>query len=169
MTEPMDDVTTTEDLEGEEPEGDPEPIPTARWLIPLVAVLGVVGLVAVALARGPITFDPTTPEGAVQEYLLAISQERWDDAVAILDPESFGSCGGEDISAMGQQAFTAAHESTDVTDSTAVVAVTLQFGEGDVFGTAWEQYEQFTLIDRDGFWYISQDPWPYFRWSCEPL
>jgi hypothetical protein len=127
----------------------------------------VVALVAIALTRGPTSFDPTSPEGAVQDYLLAVSQSRWDDAYAILDPEAFEGCEPSDIAAAGAQEFTAVHDSTETAGINTVVTVRLMFGDAGPFGSGWEQPERFILVERDGFWYITQDPWPYFRWSCE--
>ncbi len=143
-------------------------IPTARWAVPAGLVVLVVILVAVALVRGPTTFDPTTPEGAVQDYLLAITQERWEDAFAVLDPESFSNCEPRDILAGGNlQPFTAVHDGTNQGAGRASVQVRLRFSDQGGFGGAWENWERFELIETDGFWYITGDPWPYFRWSCE--
>jgi hypothetical protein len=144
-------------------------VPVRSWAIPAIGIVAVIGLVAVALSRGPTTFDPTTPEGAVQEYLLAVSQGQWEQAFNILDPDSFDGCEPSDIAAAGQQSFTAVHESTDANDINATVLVRLRFGEMGLFGSGYESTEQFSLIESDGFWYITQDPWPYFRWSCEQL
>ncbi|MCI0544521.1 MAG: hypothetical protein L0Z49_08785 [Actinobacteria bacterium] len=143
-------------------------VPLSSWLVPTAAVVGVVVLVAIALLRGPTTFDPTTPEGAVQEYLVAIEGSQWEDAFAILDPDSFAECDPEDIAANGeQQPFTAVHDNTEISGDTAFVLVRLQFGDQGPLGTGWTQQEQFTLTESDGFWYLTQDPWPYFRWACE--
>ena len=163
----MDDPVLTEPAEtGGEP-AEERRYSIWSWALPTLAIVGVMALVAIALLRGPTTFDATTPEGAVQEYLQAISRADWEAAFAILDPETFERCEPSDIAAAGQQTFTAAHESTEELGANTLVAVTLRFGDGGMFGSGYEQYEQFTLIDLDGFWYITQDPWPYFTWSCD--
>ena len=162
------DANMTEDTR--EPLGQPAEtrVPTATWAIPVVAIAAIIGLVAIALTRGPTSFDPTTPEGAVQDYLLAVSQSRWDDAFAVLDPDSFENCEPGDIANSGQQGeFIASHDSTETAGANTLVNVRLRFGDSGMFGSGWESYEQFTLVEQDGFWYITQDPWPYFRWSCE--
>jgi hypothetical protein len=164
----MTDQPTPDDESEATGEPDGSPGPASRWLVPLLAIVGIVILVGIALGREPTTFDPTSPEGAVQEYLLAISQERWDDAYVILDPEAFADCDPEDIASAGQQqAFTAVHDGTETAGSNTIVRVTLRFGDQDPLGSGWEQPEQFVLVDRDGSWYINEDPWPYFRWACE--
>lgn len=142
-------------------------IPTARWAIPAGLVVLVIALVAVALLRGPTHFDPTTPEGAVQDYLVAITEERWEDAFAVLDPESFSNCEPGDIRAGDVQPFTAVHDGTSQQGTQTLVSVRLRFGDQGGIGAGWESWEQFVLIERDGFWYLTGEPWPYFRWSCE--
>jgi hypothetical protein len=156
-----------------------------------VIAVGVVALVGIALARGPAQLDPSTAEGTVQEYLQAISDQRWEDAYAVLDEQRFADCGPEDIANVNPGPFSATLGQSDDSgveipiapgggfdngipgtttppDDTALVQVTLRFGEGGVFGSGWEQWETFSLVSRDGFWWISEDPWPYFRWSCSP-
>jgi hypothetical protein len=161
-----DERSLDEHDEADEP--DAPPVSVSRWLVPLLVIIGIAVLVGIALGRGPVTFDPTTPEGAVQEYLLAISQSRWDDAYAILDPEAFSDCDPDDIAANGApQDFSAVHEGTETAGENTLVRVTLRFGDQDPINPGWEQPEQFVLVDRDGSWYITQDPWPYFRWACE--
>ncbi|TDI55747.1 MAG: hypothetical protein E2O96_04660, partial [Acidobacteria bacterium] len=64
----------------------------ARWLWPLGIGLTVVALAIVALVREPVQLDPSTPEGTVQEYLQAISDEDYNKAFELLDPEGFEGC-----------------------------------------------------------------------------
>lgn len=164
-----DDSQPTEAFPAEpEYEEDGYRIPTARWAVPAGLVIVVVALVAIALLRGPTHFDPTTAEGAVQDYLLAINEARWEDAFAVLDPESFPNCEPQDIFAGGNvQPFSAVHDGTDQQAGSTLVNVRLRFGDQGGIGGGWESWEQFVLIERDGFWYITAEPWPYFRWSCE--
>lgn len=152
---------------GAQPEDDSSfQVPTLRWAVPAVLVVAVVALVAVALLRGPSSFDPTTPEGAVQDYLLAISDQRWEDAFAVLDPDSFPGCEPEDIRAGHIEPFTATHDGTRIQAGRAMVDVRLRFSDQGGIGGGWESWEQFTLVERDSFWYITGEPWPYFHWNC---
>ncbi|MGH8946523.1 MAG: hypothetical protein ACRDVL_10265 [Acidimicrobiia bacterium] len=158
-----------------------------RWAIPAGIAVAVVALVVVALVRDPLTLDPETPEGTTQEYLQAISDERWEDAYAVLDPQRFADCGPSDIAAHGPgEAFTASLQApagfererfeeipgdaagtTIAPDDQTIVEVTLRFGEPGPFGSGgWTTYEVFDMVSRDDFWWISGDPWPYFSWRC---
>lgn len=163
-----DDIQPTgADSHEDDTEEDGNRIPTARWAVPAGLVVVVVALVTVALLRGPTLFDPTTPEGAVQDYLLAITEERWEDAFAVLDPQSFPDCEPDDIMAGEIRPFTAVHDRTEQQAGRTLVSVSLRFGDQGAIGGGWESWEQFVLIERDGFWYITGEPWPYFHWSCE--
>jgi hypothetical protein len=162
----------TDDIQsaGSQPEPeDDHRVELRRWVIPAGLVVLVVALVAVALYRGPTTFDPTTPEGAVQEYLQAVADGRWEDAFAVLDPEAFADCEPSDMMIGVTEPFTATHEGTTYVGDRAGVEVKLRFGDPGGIGSGWETWERFELIESDGFWYITGDPWPYFRWSCERL
>jgi len=160
----------------------------ARWGIPVGIAAVVAILVVVALVRDPVQLDPDSPEGTVQEYLQAISDERWEDAHAVLDPEGFAECNPSDIASNAPgQPFTASlqegdarqggrieevpsdDETTATTtppDEERIVEVTLRFGDTGPLGSGWTTHEVFEVVSRDGFWWISGDPWPYFGWSC---
>lgn len=165
---------------------------TSKWLIPIGLGVLVVGLVIVALTRGPVELDPDTPEGTVQEYLLALHEGRWDDAVELVHPEWRGTCEGSDLAISGITGFTAelgftggfggdfgggfvqqtfteigSEEFQDLPASSTTVEVTINRGDnGAALGTGWSEYVTFELVDEDDFWWISGDPWPYFIWNC---
>lgn len=150
-----------------------------RWLALAAVVVVIIGLVVVALVRQPVELDPASPEGTVQSYLQAISEERWEDAYAALDPEEFGHCDPFDISSsMPSQPFSATLGSTRGNDSemsegtpppggAARVSVRLRFGSEGPFGSSWETTEVFRLKELGGVWRITGEPWPYFSWACE--
>ncbi len=155
----------------------------ARWLWPLGIGLAVVTLVIVALVREPVQLDRSTAEGTVQEYLQAISNEDYNKAFEVLDPDGFDGCSTSDlIRSAPRDAFTATlgfsdnpnrfrpigEEGPPSNEDLVAVDVTLRFGSGDLFGGSWDQYETFFLISKDGSWWITDnpDPWPYFTWDC---
>ena len=160
----------------------PERVP--GWLIPGVVALITVVLVTIALIREPATFDPDSPEGTVQEYLVAIGDERWEDAFAVLDPEFFAGCDPTDLARSApREPFTAvlrdgdgavvrpappfdAEFSPDTPKVDAFVEVEIRFGDPGPFGGGYSEYAFFELTEKDGFWWIASDPWPYFAWSC---
>jgi hypothetical protein len=145
--------------------------------------VAVAALVLVALVRDPVALDPDSPQGTVQGYLQAISDDRWEDAYEVLDPEIFAGCGPSDIASNAPaDPFTASLHAEDfdrgrfpgiVTGATTppddetVVEVTLRFGDTGPFGSGgWTTYAAFDLVSRDGLWWISGDPWPSFSWRC---
>lgn len=152
----------------------------ARWLVPAALAVVVLVLVVVALVRDPQVLDPATPEGVVQTYLQAISDQRWEDAYAALDPAALADCDPLDISASTpSQPFTASLGSgrgrepeitttngTGPAEATTRVGVTLRFGSDGLFSSSWETSEIFRLVDKEGRWLITGDPWPYFSWAC---
>lgn len=154
------------------------------WLLPVGLAVGVALLVAIALLRGPVELDPDSPEGTVQEYLVAISEERWDDAIEILHEEWRGNCTGGDVRSMTPGDFTAAMGAADGFGGFAArepfeqvgdgppppepeekVEVTIRHNDGGL-GSGWDEYVVFELVDEDDFWWLAGDPWPYFVWSC---
>lgn len=141
-----------------------------KWLWPVVIGGFVIALVIVALVREPIQLDPTTPEGTVQEYLQAISDGDFEAALEALDPESFENCTAADLQrSVWQEDFTASlpSEPGDPSGGRAFVEVTMRFGSGGpVLGGGWDTQETFVLVEHDGFWWITEDPWPYFGFEC---
>lgn len=160
-------------------------------MLPVVLGVLVVALVVVALTRDSAQLDPDTPEGAVQEYLLALHEERWEDAIAVIHPQWLGDCVASDLEAVADPEFTAeltddvsgelggfapvretfeeigADASTeDLPGSDTRVEVMISHEEGGAFGSSWNEYVVFELVDEDDFWWIGGDPWPYFTWSC---
>lgn len=155
-----------------------------RWLLPAGLGVLVVILVAIALARGPVSLDPETAEGAVQEYLVALSDERWDDAAAVIHEDALGDCTGDDIAMFGTVDFTAelgfegdffgGVGMRETFDDGAVnpppgdtfVDVTIHHSTDGGFGSSWSEHVSFELLEEEGFWWITGDPWPYFVWNC---
>ena len=156
------------------------------WLLPVILGIAVVALVAVALTRGPVTLEPDTAEGTVQEYLVAISEERWDDAVAVIHDDWRGRCRGEDLARFSQGDFSAElgvpsgfggfgvgggfaegeEPGPTIPANTTAVEVTITHDQGGGIGSSWEEFVVFEVTDDGDFWWIVSDPWPYFIWNC---
>lgn len=155
-----------------------------RWIWPVAIGVAIVALAVIALVREPVALDPDTPEGTVQIYLQAISDEEYDKAFELLDPDSFEGCAPAHIarhspsepfsatlgSSSGSDIATPVRPPPEpdhsLPDDVVWVDVTLRFGTGGPFGSSWESWEQFVLFERDGFWWITGEPWPYFVWEC---
>lgn len=149
------------------------------WVLPVGLGVVVVVLVAIALSRGPVSLDPDTPEGTVQEYLVAINEERWEDAIEIVHEDTRGDCEGSDLAVVASGDFTAelGSETTtgdpgvrepgvDVPGETTHVAVTINRNETGALGTGWSENVVFQLVEDDGLWWLTGEPWPHFTWSC---
>lgn len=151
--------------------------------MPVGLTVLVAGLVAIAMLRGPVELDPDTPEGTVQEYLTAISEERWDDATAVIHADWLGACDGEDLSRHASTDFSAElgqdglggefmeQRFADVgqeqlPEADTQVEVTITHTDQGGLGSSWSQYVIFDLVDDEDFWWIVNDPWPFFVWTC---
>jgi hypothetical protein len=156
--------------------------------MPVGLTVLVIALVVIALTRGPVVLEPDSPEGTVQEYLVAINEERWEDAVAVIHPEWLGECEADDLATFASSDFGAelgmasqfggavvserfdeigvdqAAEPLPVGKTT--VEVTIIHNEAGGLGSSWNEFVVFELVDEDDFWWISNDPWPYFVWNC---
>ena len=160
------------------------------WLLPVGLAVVVVALVTIALTRGPVTLDPDSPEGTVQEYLLAISETRWDDAVAVIHDDWRGSCQGFELQRFAPGDFSAelgspngfggveVREEFGVTgedgepgltipaNSTQVDVTINHHDDGGLGASTWQEYVTFEVTFDGDFWWIVGDPWPYFLFSC---
>lgn len=154
------------------------------WLLPAGLVIGVAALVTIALARGPAELNPDSPEGTVQEYLVAVDEERWEDALEVIQPQWRGTCEADDLAAFDPGDFTAelGHQDElggmmggsgevfvgeDLPSADTSVEVTIQRGSVGPLGSGWSEWVVFELVDEDDFWWITGDPWPYFIWNCQ--
>lgn len=153
------------------------------WLLPVGLAVLVGGLVTIALLRGPVELDPDTAEGAVQEYLLAVREDRWEDAIAVVHIDALGECTASDMSRFDPGPFTAELGAPGgigfaqtfpmgedpvrpVPEGDEIVDVTIHRDAGGGLGSGWDEYVRFELTDDGDFWWITGDPWPYFVWQC---
>lgn len=125
-----------------------------------VGVLVVVAVVVIAL-RPPATFDPATPEGAVQGYLEAVFDDDETAALGYLEPKS--PCDEHDISdASVDSSARVVLVETEVDDDTARVEVEMTFSRGQGLFDSYEysQDESFDLVDFGDRWLLTGEPWP---------
>lgn len=161
----------------------------SAWMLPVGLAVLVVVLVTIALTRGPVTLDPETAEGTVQEYLLAISESRWDDALAVIHDDWRGTCQEIDLESFAPGDFSAELGSPDgfgggvvredfgvigegneagptIPDNVTHVDVTINRQNDGGFGNTWQEHVTFEVTFDGDFWWIVNDPWPYFVFSC---
>lgn len=157
------------------------------WLLPVALGVVVVVLVTIALTRGPVSLDPDSPEGTVQEYLVAISESRWDDAIAVIHDDWRGSCQDFDLEAFAPGEFSAelgssgrggfefqedfaavgegSPEATIPVNATRV-DVTIHRQDDGALSSPWQEFVTFEVVFDGDFWWIVGDPWPHFIFSC---
>ena len=138
----------------------------------LLWVLG--GLVALALAigavvgglRDPAELDPRRPEGVVQEYLKAVLDRDYAAAVGYLSDETAERCPAsafretwvpDDLTADLEDVRSQAGQ-VEVLVRLRTAADPLPFDDG------LSSTEAFTLVEEDGAWRLTGDPWPLY--SC---
>ena len=139
------------------------------WLFFAGAAIVIATLLVIAFSREPVALDPNTPEGTVQNYLQAISDEDYDGAFNLIDPEWTEGCTPADLAASAPfQGFAASISETDEEGSRAFVTVTIREGVSTgPFGGVPGYPEFFELEKGSGQWLIIGYPWPYFEWRCE--
>ena len=142
---------------------------TSVVLISAVAAIIVLGGVAgvISATRSASQGDPSTPEGAVQVYLQAISRGDVDAAGALLLSE--GPCTIGDLSRTylpgSLRAVLTSSSSTD--SDTAVVRVEVTEGGADEpFGSSGYGHTESFLLERTGgTWFLTEVPWPMYDCS----
>jgi uncharacterized membrane protein YdfJ with MMPL/SSD domain len=142
-----------------------EPVAKRNWLVPLIALVAVVALTVVALNREPVTLDPDTPEGTVQAYLQAISDEDYKTALSYMTVDLQQRCNPEDIADnVYYDSFSATLGEVEEVGSITVVEVSINQSDSGFNGGYFERIE---VADEEGEFAVSGDPWPYFTYSCD--
>lgn len=133
--------------------------------------IGIIALIAVAAVfvaiQDPAEFDPGTPEGVVQSYLVAVLDDDAEAAHALLTPELQARCDIEDLDDRyyheEDRRITLVESDINADRATIEVKFTATYNEGP-FGYSESSYEEtFRLTRNDGSWQISRAPWPYYR------
>lgn len=133
--------------------------------------IGLVALIAVAAVfvavRDPATFDPDTPEGVTQAYVVAVLDDDAEAAHALLTPELQLRCDVDDLeySYYGREDRRITLVESDINGDEAKIDVKFRvtYDEG-LFGYTESSHEEtFKLARSDGAWRIAQAPWPYYR------
>ena len=141
------------------------------WFFVGAAVV-IVGLLLIALTREPVSLDPNTPEGAVQNYLQAIADRDYEGAFNLIHPDWTEGCTSADLAASApQNSFSAAISDTETEQNNAFVTVTMREGAtSGPFDAGLSTYpEFFELENTTGQWLLTGYPWPYFEWRCDGL
>lgn len=139
----------------------------------LVALL--VASVVVALLDREASLPQGTPEAAVQLYLGAVKDERYESTYGFLSKELQKECsleqfaGGNDPGRhlLKDQRVTLERTAT-VRDTVFVTVRITELQSGGPFGSGeWSHDQRFALRQEEGQWRFSEYPWPFFR--CGPF
>lgn len=140
-----------------------------KWLVPGIAIIAVVILTTIALVRDPVALDPTTPEGTVQTYLQAISEEDYEKAHSQMSAELQKKCSVEDLATNNYyDSFSATLGEVDELGDAVLVEVSIRQGSDPGFIDPGYSFspDPFRLVREDARWVISGDPWPIYSYGC---
>ena len=134
------------------------------------AIVGLAVLVTVALitTRGTETYEPGTPEAALQDFLQAGFNGDVDAMLDLLTAESLALCDTVRVrdrldNGPYSSELSADLRSIEIEESTAIADVRFQRSNGsDPFDNSSRDFdERFTLERVDGNWLIAQATWPW--------
>lgn len=141
--------------------------PANRVLGFVVAAIAIVALIVVLASRQSTTqLDQGTPEATVQQYLQAVSDRNFDQALEFLSEDS--KCTVEDFDrAYIQESLRIGLTESSANQETAAVTVSIQSSNGDPFGGTYTEERNFRLVNSDGEWKITGTPWPNYECGME--
>ena len=137
---------------------NPRPNVVLAVVIAIVALLAVLAGVFTATRQQPEP-DPSTPDGVVQLYALALIRGDDDEAVRYLDPSLGCSAPLPGVMRPLRASLTVAD--TRVTGARATVLADVTESQGGMLNT-WEHREEFQLTQTDGEWFLTGNPWPVY-------
>ena len=129
----------------------------------VVAAIAVVALIVVLAVKDPTAeLDKSSPEGAVQQYLTAITEKDFDQALDYLAGDS--KCTIEDFDrAYVQDSLRIVLSDTTSSSTTASVTVKIETSNGDPFYGGYTEDQTFRLVKDDTGWKITGIPWPTYE------
>lgn len=145
------------------------------FIMGAVVVLAALMLIAVVAFRGPKTYDAGTPEAALQNYLVAVLDDRNEDAMyALLTPSAQSRC--RDIyDGLGLTSYYSTGYRAELDDMTLdgdgdraeARVVFRRSSQGDPFdNSSYSSEREFSLRRLDGDWLIDRAGWPYSYEDC---
>jgi hypothetical protein len=141
-------------------------------LVGIGGLIALLAVVAIVLAVQPAeTFDPSTPEGAAQQYYQAVLAGDNERALSSMTEVLRDAC-DERISFYdrGADARIVVTKSSVENDS-AILDVTIEifYGDGPFGGGSYDQDERIVLERADGRWLIAEPAWPMDDFRCAPV
>ena len=133
----------------------------------VVAAIAIVALIVVLAVKEPTAdLDEGSPEGAVQQYLTAITKKDFNQAMDYLASDS--KCTIQDFDrAYIQDSLRIALSDTTSTATTASVTVKIETSSGDPFGGSYSETQTINLTKEESGWKVTGIPWPTYECGGE--
>ena len=135
-------------------------------VVGLVVVVLVVAAAVVNATRPAQQFERNTPEGTVQAFLLAVSDEDYTTAHGLLSSELATECDPVELSQDFEYSRIAVNDVVEAGDQIEVeVEVTVVETRSDFQPYRYENQMTFTLIEEEGLLMIDTLPYDYYCWE----
>ena len=135
-------------------------------LIVATVVLSILAIAALILnaTKESKTFDPKSPEGVIQSFLIAISEHK--NSVAAEYLSAMTSCNVDDIdrSYVGGE-LSVNLITSEISGDLATVTVSTKVNSEGLFGDSSQEVHVYRLSRSGNSWKIEGIPWPIF--GCE--
>ncbi len=129
----------------------------------VVAAIAVVALIVVLAVKEPTAeLDKSSPEGTVQQYLSAITERDFSQAMSFLANDTKCTVDVFDR-AYVQDSLRIGLSDVTSTASTSSVVVKIETSNGDPFGGSYAETQTFRLVKEDSGWKITGIPWPTYE------
>ena len=133
----------------------------------LLAVIAIVAVIVVLSVNEPVAqLDKDSPEGTVQQYLGAITDKDFSQAMDYLESDS--KCTIQDFErAYIQDSLRIGLSDLTTTANSASVTVKIETSSGDPFGGSYSETQTFTLTKEESGWKVTGIPWPTYECGGE--
>ena len=133
----------------------------------LLAVIAIVAVIVVLSVNEPVAqLDKDSPEGTVQQYLGAITDKDFSQAMDYLESDS--KCTIQDFErAYIQDSLRIGLSDLTTTADSASVTVKIETSSGDPFGGSYSETQTFTLTKEESGWKVTGIPWPTYECGGE--
>ncbi len=142
----------------------------ARIIIGVLCLIAILVVVAFLFVRSPQRFDPGTPEAAVQDFVIAVSDDDVDGAFALLTSDAARRCADvRDRDSFNRTTQRSELRNVVVDGNTATIDLRIRRGSvNDPFGgSGWSRDYTFDLVrNADGDWQIDHARWPFHFENC---
>ena len=133
----------------------------------VLAAIAIVAVIVVLSVNEPVAqLDKDSPEGTVQQYLGAITDKDFSQAMDYLASDS--KCTIQDFErAYIQDSLRIGLSDLTTTADSASVTVKIDTSSGDPFYGGYSETQTFTLTKEESGWKVTGIPWPTYECGGE--